>query len=270
LDELGFSKVILDKWKKIIARPRGMILVAGPAGSGRTTTLYASLNKINGVEKSIITVEEPVEYRLPRVRQVQINTKAELTFASSLRSILKQDPNVIVIDEVNNRETAEIALQAAAAGQLVFSVLSTNDAPETLMRIVDMGIGPMLVSSAIIGVLAQRLVRKICPDCMEKYAPAKEALKEIGMAAAEKTIFYRGKGCPNCMNTGYKGRVAIHELIVIDDKIRKALTAKSSTDEIRKAALSAGMVSLKDDGISKIKAGFTTAEEVLKATEGTL
>lgn len=267
LNELGFSKEILEKWEKLITRTHGMILVTGPAGSGRTTTLYASLNKINTVDKSIVTIEDPVEYRLPRIRQVQINTKADFTFTSTLRSILKQDPNIIMVDEIRNSETAEMTLQAALTGRLIFAVLSTGDAPEALARAIEMGIGPSLVSSAVIGVLAQRLVRKICPDCKEKYSPDKDILKEIGINGTTKFAMYKGKGCSRCMDTGYKGRVAIYELLVPDSKIRAAVSAKSSADEIRKLALSSGMASLKEDGISKIKEGLTTPEELLRVTE---
>ncbi|MDP3791428.1 MAG: type II secretion system ATPase GspE [Candidatus Omnitrophota bacterium] len=267
LEDLRFSKDILTKFDKIIRRPHGIILVTGPTGSGKTTTLYASLNKINTEEKNIITIEDPVEYKLEGVRQIQINTKVGLTFANGLRSILRQDPNIIMVGEMRDRETAEIAIQAALTGHLVFSTLHTNDAPGAVTRMIDMGMEPFLVSSSVIGVLAQRLVRTICTECKEKYTPTKEELKDIGVAQPDKSEFYRGKGCAKCMNTGYKGRIGIYELMIPDDQIRNAIMAKASTDEISKLAHNAGMMGLKDDGIQKIMAGLTTVAEVLRVTE---
>ena len=268
LEGLGFSKDTLTKFNKLIHRPHGIILVTGPTGSGKTTTLYASLNKINTVEKNIITVEDPVEYKLPGIRQIQINNKVDLTFANGLRSILRQDPNIIMVGEMRDHETAEIAIQSALTGHLVFSTLHTNDAPGAVTRMIDMGIEPFLVSSSVIAVLAQRLVRIICPECKEKYTPAKEELKDLDILNERRTtIFCRGKGCPKCMGTGYKGRIGIYELMIPDDKIRNAVISKSSTDEIRKLALAAGMITLKEDGIRKIEEGITTVEEVLRVTE---
>ncbi|MCX5665670.1 MAG: type II secretion system ATPase GspE [Candidatus Omnitrophica bacterium] len=267
LEDLGFSKDTLTKFDKLIHRPHGIILVTGPTGSGKTTTLYASLNKINTVEKNIITVEDPVEYKLPGIRQIQINNKVDLTFANGLRSILRQDPNVIMVGEMRDHETAEIAIQSALTGHLVFSTLHTNDAPGAVTRMIDMGVEPFLVSSSVIAVLAQRLVRTICPECKDKYTPTKEELKDLGVSSSEKTEFYRGKGCPKCMSTGYKGRIGIYELMTPDEKIRNAVISKSSTDEIRKLALASGMITLKEDGIRKIKEGLTTVEEVLRVTE---
>jgi len=201
------------------------------------------------------------------VRQIQINPKVELTFANGLRSILRQDPNVIMVGEMRDHETAEIAIQAALTGHLVFSTLHTNDAPGAVTRMIDMGVEPFLVSSSVIGVLAQRLVRTICPECKEKYMPTKEELKDLGVSVPEKTYFYKGKGCAKCMSTGYKGRIGIYELMIPDENIRNAIIAKSSTDEIRKLARASGMATLKDDGIEKIKMGLTTVEEVLRVTE---
>jgi len=267
LEDLGFSKENLVKFDKLIQRPHGIVLVTGPTGSGKTTTLYASLNKINTVEKNIITIEDPVEYKLPGIRQIQINPKVDLTFASGLRSILRQDPDVIMVGEMRDHETAEIAIQSALTGHLVFSTLHTNDAPGAVTRMIDMGVEPFLVSSSVIAVLAQRLVRKICPECKEKYIPTKEELEDIGINVSEKLEFYRGKGCPKCMTTGYKGRIGIYELMIPDEKIRNAVIAKSSTDNIRKLALASGMITLKADGIQKIKQGLTTVEEVLRVTE---
>jgi len=266
LEQLGFSKQMLEKYTKLIIRPHGIILVTGPTGSGKTTTLYASLDKINTAEKNIITIEDPVEYKLPGVRQIQVDTKVNLTFANGLRSILRQDPNIIMVGEIRDIETAEIAIQAALTGHLVFSTLHTNDAPGAVTRMIDMGVEPFLVSSSIIGILAQRLVRKICEGCKEKHTPTKEEAKDIGLRPDEKIEFYKGKGCPKCMNTGYKGRISIYELMLPDDKIRNAIIAKSQADEIRKLARLAGMITLMEDGIEKVKAGVTTVEEVLRVT----
>ena len=267
LEELGFSKEVLAVFERLIRRPHGIILVTGPTGSGKTTTLYASLNKINTVEKNIITIEDPVEYKLAGARQIQINPKVDLTFASGLRSILRQDPNIIMVGEMRDLETAEIAIQAALTGHLVFSTLHTNDAPGAITRMIDMGIEPFLVSSSVMGVLAQRLVRTICPDCKGKYTPTKEELKDIGLSPSDKSLFFRGKGCPKCMQTGYKGRIGIYELMLSDEKIKNAVIAKSSADDIRKLAIAGGMITLKEDGIRKVKAGVTTVEEVLRVTE---
>ena len=242
LEKLGFSKDTREKFEKLIKRPHGIILVTGPTGSGKTTTLYAALDKINTVEKHIITVEDPVEYRLEGIRQIQINPKVELTFANGLKSILRQDPDVIMVGEMRDFETAEIAIQAALTGHLVFSTLHTNDAPGAVTRMVDMGVEPFLVSSSIIGVLAQRLVRVPCKGC-------------------------NGKGCDKCMKTGYKGRVGIYELMPVNEEIRNLIIAKRPTDEIRKKALESGMVPLKQDGDEKIKDGLTTKEEVARATQ---
>jgi len=274
LDQLGFSKTVLDKFDKLIVRPHGIILVSGPTGSGKTTTLYASLSKINTVEKNIITIEDPVEYKLPGIRQTQVETKIKLTFANGLRSILRQDPDVIMVGEIRDFETAEIAIQAALTGHLVFSTLHTNDAPGAITRLIDMGLEPFLASSSIIGVLAQRLVRKICPECKEKYAPTEEALRDIGLSEGTgdrvqgtgKIDFWRGKGCPKCMNSGYKGRLGIYELMIPDEKIKNAIISKAPSNEIRKLAESSGMDSLMHDGIEKVRQGITTVEEVLRVT----
>jgi len=267
LKDIGFSKEVLEKYQKLIRHPHGIILVTGPTGSGKTTTLYASLDKINTVEKNIITIEDPVEYKLAGIRQIQINPKVDLTFANGLRSILRQDPNIIMIGEMRDSETAEIAIQSALTGHLVFSTLHTNDAPGAITRMIDMGVEPYLVSSSVIGVLAQRLVRTICPDCKEKYKPTKEELRDIGLTGNEKIDFYKGKGCATCMNMGYKGRIATYELMIVDDNIRNLIIAKVSADQIRKKTLELGMVALKDDGIEKVKQGITTVEEVLRVTQ---
>jgi len=244
-----------------------MILVTGPTGCGKTTTLYVSLDKINTVEKNIITIEDPVEYKLPGIRQMQVNPKVDLTFANGLRSILRQDPDIIMVGEIRDFETAEIAIQAALTGHLVFSTLHTNDAAGALTRMIDMGIEPFLISSSVIGVLAQRLVRTICKNCKEEYTPTEETLRDIGLVNESRIKFYRGKGCPKCMNTGYKGRIGIFELMLMDEGIRKLTIAKASHDEVKNHAISSGMISLKQDGIKKVKQGLTTVEEMLRVTQ---
>ena len=275
LNDIGFSKRVLEKFQKLVSRPHGIILVTGPTGSGKTTTLYASLDKINTVEKNIVTIEDPVEYRLSGVRQIQVNPIVDLTFANGLRSILRQDPDIIMVGEIRDFETAEIAIHAALTGHLVFSTLHTNDAPGAIMRMIDMGTEPFLVSASVIGVLAQRLVRTICKNCKEDYAPTAEALENIGLLEKGKKSkghdtdikFYKGKGCSKCMNTGYKGRLSLFELMLLDEEIRNLIIAKAPLDEIRKSARSAGMIILKEDGVGKIKEGLTTVEEVLRVTQ---
>ncbi len=242
LKQLGFPKGNLQQYQKLIQRPHGIILVTGPTGSGKTTTLYSSLNIINSEDKNIITIEDPIEYHLPRVRQMQVNPKVKLTFATGLRSILRQDPNVIMVGEIRDSETAEIAVQAALTGHLVFSTLHTNDAPGAITRLIDMGIEPFLLSSSIIGVLAQRLVRTLCSTC-------------------------KGKGCATCMNTGFKGRIGIFELMLIDDEVKDLINKRVSSGEIRKAAIKNGMQTIIEDGQEKVKQGVTTKEEVMRVTE---
>lgn len=267
LEDVGFSKENLAMFNKLIAKSHGIILVTGPTGSGKTTTLYASLDKINTIDKNIITVEDPVEYRLAGIRQIQINPKVNLTFSSGLRSILRQDPDIIMIGEIRDYETAEIAVQASLTGHLVFSTLHTNDAPGAITRLVDMGVEPFLISSSVIGILAQRLIRGICPKCKTKYTPTKDSLREIGITEDEDIDFCRGKGCAHCMNMGYKGRMAIFELMTMDDNIRHLTDARESSKEIKKAAQSGGMITLREDGIDKIKKGLSTIEEVLRITQ---
>ena len=268
LTSLGFSKDTLDRYEKLLSRPHGILLVTGPTGSGKTTTLYASLDQINSIERNIITVEDPVEYRLAGIRQIQVNTKVNLTFANGLRSILRQDPDIIMVGEIRDYETAEISTHAALTGHLVFSTLHTNDAAGAMARLIDLGVEPFLVSSSLSGVLAQRLVRKICADCRGDYVPSKETLKDLGIESLEAGAkFFKGKGCVHCLKTGYKGRIAIFELLVPDEKMRNLIVAKASSEDLRKYAHSAGMKSLKEDGIRKVFEGITTVEEILRATQ---
>jgi len=257
LSQLGFVKDTLVRFNELIKHPNGIILVTGPTGSGKTTTLYAAIQTINSEESNIITLEDPVEYHLPRIRQSQINPKAGVTFASGLRSILRQDPDVIMVGEIRDLETAEIAVQAALTGHLVFSTLHTNDASGTISRLLDMGVEPFLVSSSIIGILAQRLVRAVCPKCREPYTMAEDG-KEYN--------YYRSKGCAYCKKTGYHGRLGIFELLIVDEKIRKLIAVKASSEDIKRAAVAGGMRTLRDDGVLRARAGLTTLEEVIRVT----
>lgn len=266
LDKLGFSKDIKKQFEALIKRPHGIVLVTGPTGSGKTTTLYSALTTIDSEEKNIITVEDPVEYHLGRIRQSQINPRAGLTFASGLRSILRQDPDVIMVGEIRDRETAEIAVQAAMTGHLVFSTLHTNDAAGALTRLVDMGVEPFLISSSVIGILAQRLVRVICEKCKHSYEPPEEVLKGLGLIEKVKELF-KGKGCKHCKDMGYKGRIGIFELLVINEDMKKLIVDKASSDVIKKKAVETGMKMLRDDGLDKAVKGVTTADEVIKATQ---
>lgn len=266
LKELGMNPSILKEFERVIRRPYGIMLVTGPTGSGKTTTLYAALSTINSAEKNIITIEDPVEYQLDMIRQTQINPKAGLTFASGLRSMLRQDPDIIMVGEIRDAETAEIATHAALTGHLVFSTLHTNDAAGAITRLVDMGIEPFLVSSSVMGVLAQRLVRVICPKCKEEIKVSDAMLEDLRLERKENMRFYKGKGCPKCKDAGYAGRTGIYELLTVGDAIKKLIIAKASTDDIKKQALASGMKTLHDDGIEKALAGVTSVEEVLRVT----
>ncbi|MFC1666764.1 type II secretion system ATPase GspE [Candidatus Omnitrophota bacterium] len=267
LDKLGFPKAVQKKFERLIRQPYGIILATGPTGSGKTTTLYSALSVIDSEEKNIITIEDPVECHLGRVRQSQINPRAGLTFASGLRSILRQDPDVIMVGEVRDKETAEISVQAALTGHLVFSTLHTNDASGALTRLLDMGVEPFLISSSVIGILGQRLVRKICPKCKEAYKPPEDLLKGFGVTPADVKELYRGKGCNICKNTGYKGRIGIYELLVLNEEIRKLVVNRASSDAIQRKAVEDGMKTLRNSGLDKMLKGVTTAEEVIKATQ---
>ncbi|PIP68663.1 MAG: type II secretion system protein GspE [Candidatus Omnitrophica bacterium CG_4_9_14_0_2_um_filter_42_8] len=265
LDKVGFTGETQKEFEKFIKYPHGIILVTGPTGSGKTTTLYSALSTIDSEEKNVITIEDPVEYHLGRIRQSQVNPKAGLTFAAGLRSILRQDPDIIMVGEIRDKETAEISVQAALTGHLVFSTLHTNDAAGALSRLIDMGIEPFLISSSMLGILAQRLVRKICDKCKEEYIPSEDILKGLGVG--QKKGFFKGKGCSVCKNTGYSGRIGIFELLIVNDKIRKLIVDKASSDVIKKTAIETGMKTLRDDGLDKVLKGITTPEEVIKATQ---
>ena len=267
LDQLGFLDQNLKIFEETIKRPYGIILVTGPTGSGKTTTLYATLNHIVSPEKNIMTVEDPVEYELPGVRQSQINPKAGLEFANALRSIVRQDPDVILVGEIRDSETARVAIQAALTGHLVFSTLHTNDAAGSLTRLLDMEIEPFLTASSVASVIAQRLVRNVCPRCKVPFTPPKEILEKMGFDLKKEHTFYHGKGCKNCRGTGYKGRTGIFEILVVDERIRELILKKASASEIKQVAVQAGMKTLRDDGLLKVAEGVTTLDEVMRVTQ---
>jgi type II secretion system protein E len=264
LEELGFDRQFLERYEELIRRPYGMLLITGPTGSGKTTTLYASLDRINSPDKKIITVEEPVEYLLRGINQIQVRPKIGLTFAGGLRHIVRQDPDIIMVGEIRDLETAGIAIHAALTGHLLFSTLHTNDAPSAITRLIDMGVEHYLVSSTLIGIVAQRLVRRICPHCREET----EAPPEVTAGHDEELkAVWKGRGCERCMHTGYRGRLAIFELLMVDDEIRNLITAKASVREIRDMAISRGMRALRQDGLGKVSQGITTLDEVFRVTQ---
>jgi len=266
LERLGMSDDDRKKIEKMIQKPYGMILSTGPTGSGKSTSLYSILKNINKPDINIITVEDPVEYRIQKIRQIQLNRKAGMTFADGLRSILRQDPDVIMVGEIRDAETATIAVQAALTGHRVFSTLHTNDAAGAITRFVDMGVEPFLVSSVMIASFAQRLVRTVCPQCKKPFKPPVEMLEFWGLDSSENTNFTKGKGCFNCLGTGYKGRTGIYEVLVIDDLIQKMILKNSTTPEITRAAVQAGnLVTLKENAAEKVRQGITTFEEASSA-----
>jgi len=267
LQELGFAKRNLGRFEETINRPYGIVLVTGPTGSGKTTTLYATLNHIVTPEKNIMTIEDPVEYELAGVRQSQINPKAGLEFATALRSIVRQDPDVILVGEIRDLQTARIAIQSALTGHLVFSTLHTNDAAGTLTRLVEMGIEPFLIASSVASAIAQRLLRTICPRCKVSYTPSKEMLAKINLEAGKEHKFHHGKGCKTCRNTGYLGRSGIFEILVVDEAIKDLILSNASSSEIRQAAIKAGMKTLREDGMEKVFEGITSIDEVLRVTQ---
>ncbi len=271
LETLGISADILGDFEKIISRPYGLILVTGPTGSGKTTTLYGAMNRINAPDKKIVTVEDPVEYQLDGINQIQIRPKIGLGFASALRNILRQDPDVILVGEIRDAETAEIAIQSALTGHLVFSTLHTNDAASAITRLQEMGVESYLLSSCLLAVMAQRLVRKICPHCGAAYdlPPGffEEVVQALGVDSTQApSEVWRGKGCANCANTGFSGRTGIYELIQVDDEIRRLIVKGADSGSILSKARSLGMRTLRQDGLQKVLAGQTTFEEVMRVT----
>lgn len=268
LENMGFSERDKKTVESIIAKPNGIILVTGPTGSGKTTTLYSILFKLNTPQVNIITVEDPIEYQMPGISQVQVHAKVGLTFAAALRSILRQDPDIVMIGETRDQETAQIAIQAALTGHLVLTTLHTNSAPASVTRLIDMGIEPFLISSSVVGVIAQRLVRKLCVDCKKSYSPTEEVLKTIGAnkAQSKNITFYKAVGCSECNNLGYKGRIAIFEIMQMTDDISKLTMERASTNDLRKQAVKDGMSLLIQDGIAKAQEGLTSIEEVLSVS----
>jgi type IV pilus assembly protein PilB len=271
LTELGLSDEMREKMEQIIRRPTGAILATGPTGSGKSTTLYAALTEINRPEINIITVEDPVEFRLNGVNQVQINARAGLTFAAALRSILRSDPDVVMVGEIRDGETAKISIEAALTGHLVLSTMHTNDAPGAITRLNEMGVEPFLTGSAVSAVLAQRLARKLCTHCCEMFTPSTDEMIKARVspevaAAADGVVFYRKKGCPRCGQTGYKGRIGVYQLLVMNETLEALAASKASREELERAAIEQGMRTLWDDGLSKVAAGLTSLEELARVT----
>ena len=267
LEKLGFGPRTLARFDALIRRPHGIVLVTGPTGSGKTTTLYGALDKINSSDRKIITVEDPVEYQLKGVNQIPVKPKIGLTFATGLRHIVRQDPDVILIGEIRDLETAEIAIQASLTGHLVFSTLHTNDAPGAITRLQDMGVEPYLIASVLEGVLAQRLVRRVCPACRVPDTPGAADLGALGIEGAADVRLWRGRGCGECRGTGYRGRTGIYELFVLTEDARSLILRRAPGREIRRAALDAGMLTLRLDGWAKACEGVTTVEEILRVTQ---
>ena len=271
LSDLGFSEETLQKFEKMIRRPYGMALVTGPTGSGKTTTLYSALKQVSSVEKNIVTIEDPVEYQMKQINQVPVNAKVGVTFATGLRSILRQDPDIVMVGEIRDRETATIAIQAALTGHLVLSTLHTNDAAGAIARLVDMGVEPFLIASSLLGVISQRLVRKVCGHCKKEYLPTPDLLSDLGLTqlihGKREIKFVKGEGCPECRGTGYSGRVGIYELLPADDAIRQLIVSRASSSEIRKKAAEFKFKSLRIEGLFKAVQGITSTEEVLRVTQ---
>ncbi|OWR27560.1 type II secretion system protein GspE [Saccharibacillus sp. O23] len=266
MDKLGFDERNSTVFKEMIERPYGIMLLTGPTGSGKTTTLYSALNHLNTEEANIITVEDPVEYQIEGINQVHVNPAVGLTFAAGLRSILRQDPNIVMVGEIRDTETAEIAVRASLTGHLVLSTLHTNDAVSSVTRLRDMGIEPYLIASSLIGVVAQRLVRKICPECRTEYTPSEQEKILMQSKGAFADKLYKGRGCGNCSSTGYRGRVAIHEVLPMTDAMRRLVNESGSIEDMRAVARQEGMKSLLEDGFRKVAMGITTLQEVMKET----
>lgn len=264
LDDLGFLPNCLSRFQSAFSKPYGAILVTGPTGSGKSTTLYATLNVLNTEGKNIVTIEDPVEYRLPGINQVQINARAGLSFARGLRAILRASPDIVMVGEIRDHETAQIAIEAALTGHLVLSTLHTNDAPGAISRLTEMGIEPFLIASSIDCVQAQRLARRLCPKCKESYTADAELVEAMGVESDEPLTLYRPKGCPKCNNTGYKGRVGLYEVMLMSEAIEKLTVERATAEEIKRVAIEEGMLTLREDGISKVVQGHTSYEEILR------
>ena len=268
MTRLGFEADPLKRFEAAILKPYGMVLVTGPTGSGKTNTLYSSIARLNKIDTNIMTAEDPVEFNLAGINQVQMKEQIGLNFAAALRSFLRQDPNIILVGEIRDFETAEIAVKAALTGHLVLSTLHTNDAPSTISRLMNMGIEPFLVATSVHLICAQRLIRRVCKDCKEEMATPPQALVEAGFSPAEakKLITYRGKGCQTCNGTGYKGRVGLYEVMEINDDLRELILIGASGIELKKKAVENGMITLRGSGLQKLRDGVTTMEEVLRET----
>jgi len=272
LEDAGFGPDMLRAFRELIAMPHGIVLITGPTGSGKTTTLYAALNELNAEERNILTVEDPVEYQLAGIGQMQVRPKINLTFANCLRHILRQDPDVIMVGEIRDRETAEIAIQAALTGHLVLSTLHTNDSASAVTRLIDMGIEPYLIASTVVGVMAQRLLRLICPDCRQAYRLRDRGAvsQELRDVAGEDPEFHEGRGCQTCLQTGYLGRTGIFELMLVDNDIKEMITQRQGSHVIKQAAIRKGTTTLREDGLQKAVSGMTTLEEVYRVTHDTV
>lgn len=266
LNKLGFNKVNLQRFIQLIEQPTGIVLITGPTGSGKSSTLYAALNRLNSEHVNIITIEDPVEYQLEGVNQIQVNPNVGMTFAEGLRSILRQDPNIIMVGEIRDRETAEVAIRASLTGHLVLSTLHTNDALSTVARLIDMGVEPFLVATSLSGVVSQRLVRRVCRDCQIEHEPTKREIDIFARRGLKIEKVMRGRGCPTCNMTGYKGRIALHELMVMSDDMRKVILNGEPLSKLRELAIKNKMIFLIDDGLLKVKQGLTTTEEVLRVS----
>ena len=268
LGNVGMDEKTIEQFREVIEKPNGIVLVTGPTGSGKTTTLYSALSELNTIDEKLITTEDPVEYDIDGIIQVPINSEVGVTFASCLRAILRQDPDKILVGEIRDIETGEIAVQASLTGHLVFSTLHTNDAPSTITRMKDMGIPTFMISATVEAILAQRLVRRICNNCREEIEPSDEVIAQLGFTndqVAEKK-FYRGKGCDHCNNSGYRGRVGLFELMILNDDLREMIMQNASTDDMREQARKYGMVTLRDAGLKNMFEGITTPEEVIRET----
>ncbi len=269
LKQLGFDEYSLKKFNELITVPHGIILVTGPTGSGKTTTLYATLSRLNKMDVKILTIEEPIEYHLHGIIQVQVNPKIGLKFANVLRSFLRQDPDIILVGETRDPETAEIAIQSALTGHLVFTTLHTNDAPGAITRLIDMGVEPYLVSSSVIGVVAQRLMRRICPDCVEEYEPEHDILRGLGLTESEHANqkYYHGRGCENCKFLGYRGRTAIYEIMQMTEELRELTVQRVAASRVKNEALKTGMKTLRQSALEKVFSGESTIEELIRVTQ---